>query len=322
MNNGIHKNSITAHTAQAGFAFFGSGGMEEKSLYYYHSDHLGSTGYVTDKEGRVSQFVAYLPFGESLYEQHSNTKDMPYLFNGKERDEETGLYYYGARYYDPWSAVWSGVDPMWVKYPTLSPFVYCANNPVIYIDPDGKKIIFVIGKNEYTYNGKNLTDAKGNKVDVPTSHNIGKIIQAYNDVLNSGDEVLANKVKHLIKSDKNHYIEQTMPGYPDNSVSAASSRHSSISEDEKKYKAGERIGTRSLLKMSGDRKADSETIAHEMQHQYDYDIGNMKDHTGKSNAKNPAEIRAVNTENRMKKINNTGKRTTYGGVPINPKSLE
>ena len=117
---------------------FGNGGMEEKSLYYYHSDHLGSTSYVTDRDGRVSQFVAYLPFGESLYEQHSNTKDMPYLFNGKERDEETGLYYYGARYYDPWSAVWSGVDPMWVKYPNISPFVYCDNNPVIYVDPTGE----------------------------------------------------------------------------------------------------------------------------------------------------------------------------------------
>jgi len=114
--------------------------MEEKSLYYYHSDHLGSTSYVTDRDGKVSQFVAYLPFGESLYEQHSNTKDMPYLFNGKERDEETGLYYYGSRYYDPWSAVWSGVDPMWSKYPMLSPFVYCANNPVIYVDPTGMEV--------------------------------------------------------------------------------------------------------------------------------------------------------------------------------------
>ena len=137
----IHGDYINNYTAQAGFAYFGSGGMEEKSLYYYHSDHLGSTGYVTDRDGKVSQFVAYLPFGESLYEEHSNTKDMPYLFNGKERDEETGLYYYGARYYDPWSAVWAGVDPMWAKYLFVSPFVYCANNPIIYIDPDGRKVM-------------------------------------------------------------------------------------------------------------------------------------------------------------------------------------
>ena len=137
MNNGIHRNNMTAPTAQAGFAYFGSGGMEEKSLYYYHSDHLGSTSYVTDRDGKVSQFVAYLPFGESLYEQHSNTKDMPYLFNGKERDEETGLYYYGARYYDPWQSQFLGIDPMWGKYPTLSPYVYCNNNPVMLIDPTG-----------------------------------------------------------------------------------------------------------------------------------------------------------------------------------------
>jgi len=133
----IHGDYINNYTAQAGFAYFGSGGMEEKSLYYYHSDHLGSTSYVTDRDGKVSQFVAYLPFGESLYEQHSNTKDMPYLFNGKERDEETGLYYYGARYYDPWSAVWAGVDPMWAEKIWLTPYHYCSNNPINRVDPTG-----------------------------------------------------------------------------------------------------------------------------------------------------------------------------------------
>jgi RHS repeat-associated protein len=59
-------------------------------------------------------------------------------FNGKELDAETGLYYYGARYYDPRSSVWLGVDPLGEKHPNMSPYAYCANNPINLIDPDGR----------------------------------------------------------------------------------------------------------------------------------------------------------------------------------------
>ncbi|MCQ2335640.1 MAG: RHS repeat-associated core domain-containing protein [Paludibacteraceae bacterium] len=57
--------------------------------------------------------------------------------NGKELDAETGLYYYGARYYDPTTALWLGVDPLAEKYPGVSPYVYCHGNPVVLIDEDG-----------------------------------------------------------------------------------------------------------------------------------------------------------------------------------------
>lgn len=65
--------------------------------------------------------------------------------NGKELDAEAGLYYYGARYYDPSAALWIGVDPMQHKYPEVSPYVYCAGNPVVRIDPDGRWVHIVIG---------------------------------------------------------------------------------------------------------------------------------------------------------------------------------
>ncbi|MFP5471667.1 MAG: RHS repeat-associated core domain-containing protein [Bacteroidia bacterium] len=55
-------------------------------------------------------------------------------------DEETGFYYYGARYYNPQTSVWLSVDPLADKYPNMSPYIYTANNPVNYIDPDGRKI--------------------------------------------------------------------------------------------------------------------------------------------------------------------------------------
>ncbi|MDR2122355.1 MAG: RHS repeat-associated core domain-containing protein [Flavobacteriaceae bacterium] len=67
------------------------------------------------------------------------------MFNGKELDEETGLYYYGARYYSSKESVWLSVDPLGKKYPDVSPYVYCLNNPVNAIDQDGGDVIPVHG---------------------------------------------------------------------------------------------------------------------------------------------------------------------------------
>ena len=61
---------------------------------------------------------------------------MPYKFNGKEFDEETGLYYYGARYMNPVASVWYGIDPHAEKYSNMGAYVYCAANPIKLIDPD------------------------------------------------------------------------------------------------------------------------------------------------------------------------------------------
>jgi RHS repeat-associated protein len=85
-------------------------------LYYYHPDHLGSTSHVTDADGKLFEHIEYFPFGESWVEESSNTQRTPYLFTGKELDEEAGLYYFGARYYDPRTSVWQSADPMLGKY--------------------------------------------------------------------------------------------------------------------------------------------------------------------------------------------------------------
>lgn len=72
-----------------------------------------------------------------LAEQKAGGYSTKYRFTGKEVDEETGLYYFGARYYDPRISLWYGVDPMAEKYPGNSPFCYTLNNPIILIDPTG-----------------------------------------------------------------------------------------------------------------------------------------------------------------------------------------
>ena len=90
----------------------------------------------------------------SLITLHSS-----HTFSAKERDSETGLSYFGARYYSSDLSIWLSVDPMASKYPSLSPYVYCANNPVKLVDPNGEDIVGTDGKAvSYSY------DDKGNVV--------------------------------------------------------------------------------------------------------------------------------------------------------------
>ena len=82
-----------------------------------------------------------------------------YTFSAKERDTETGLSYFGARYYSSDLSIWLSVDPMSDKYPSLSPYVYCANNPVKLVDPNGEEIIIERrGQRCYYLEGKLYTD--------------------------------------------------------------------------------------------------------------------------------------------------------------------
>ena len=105
--------------------------------FYYHSDHLGSSSLITNLDGEIVQHIEYVPFGEVFIEERNNKWNTPFLFNAKELDEETGLYYYGARYYDPRTSVWISTDPLQEKYPSVSSYAYCYLSPIRYFDPTG-----------------------------------------------------------------------------------------------------------------------------------------------------------------------------------------
>ena len=124
-------------SVKAGYTFTDPNMIGEVDEYFYHGDHISSVVLVTDKKAKVVQQFAYMPFGELLVD--NSTVDLDYRFSAKETDRESGLGYFGARYYDNTSAMWLGVDPLWEKYAGMNPYNYCAGNPVIYIDPDGKK---------------------------------------------------------------------------------------------------------------------------------------------------------------------------------------
>jgi RHS repeat-associated protein len=122
------------------FCNLGPGG-NETDLFFYHPDHLGSTGVITDNYASVTQGFLYAPFGELMYEHDpswQNNRVPKYAFNAKELDEENGMYYYSARYYAPPTFI--SRDPMFEDYPSISPYTYCANNPVNVIDPTGEDI--------------------------------------------------------------------------------------------------------------------------------------------------------------------------------------
>ena len=121
---------------QAGYGYIPNDTTKEET-FFYHSDHLGSTSYITDDKANITQYGAYLPYGELLVDEHSSSEELPYKFNGKQFDEETGLYYYGARYMNPVTSLWYGVDPLAEKYVSTGGYVYTLDNPVKLSDIEG-----------------------------------------------------------------------------------------------------------------------------------------------------------------------------------------
>ena len=138
---------------------------ENVNTYYYHPDHLGSSQLITDYQGKEYERVEYTAYGESWIEKETDSGSMiPYKFTGKEKDTETGLYYYGARYYNPRTSAWISADPALGDYLPVAPvdddarkhngnlpgiggvfnlvnlavYHYAGNSPVRYTDPNGK----------------------------------------------------------------------------------------------------------------------------------------------------------------------------------------
>jgi RHS repeat-associated protein len=108
---------------------------QESNTYFYHKDHLGSTRSVTDSSKNIIKASTYHPFGETEVEEGSEH----YLYNGKQKDS-TGLYYYGARYYDPQIGKFITRDLLKGKKnnsQSLNRYIYCFNNPLNYIDSTG-----------------------------------------------------------------------------------------------------------------------------------------------------------------------------------------
>jgi len=108
-------------------------------IRYQMSNHLGSASLELDDQAQIISYEEYAPYGSSTYQAvRSQTETAKrYRYTGKERDEESGLYYHGARYYAPWIGRWISCDPIGVKSGQIDLYVYARSNPIIFYDPTG-----------------------------------------------------------------------------------------------------------------------------------------------------------------------------------------
>ena len=169
-------------------------GLTRKStigfVYYYAKrDHLGSTRVLCHASGNTlvaDQATGYYPFG--LAHGHENLNLNRYLFSGKELQDQSlggkllGLYDFGSRFYDPTLGRWFNVDP---RLEFVSPYGYCANNPVLYIDPNGEDIVLTISKEVTVTVATRLIDLK---ITVPDWTGARKLFTK--SITLQGDEIL------------------------------------------------------------------------------------------------------------------------------------
>ncbi len=174
--------------------------QDDFTFCYYDRDHLGSVRQVTkasSANGKVIQKMDYYPFGLEFCDGSTNSNVQPHNYNGKELDLMHGLntYDYGARQYDPALARWDRVDPLCEKYYSISPYVYCGNNPINAIDPTGCDSIY------WNQNG-NMISCYGN--DKSQTHNYvirtpSTTDEVYTKKMNKEDGVIQFPNKNMTK---------------------------------------------------------------------------------------------------------------------------
>ena len=252
---------------QAGYGYIPNDTTKEET-FFYHSDHLGSTSYITDDHANITQYDAYLPYGELLVDEHSSSEDLPYKFNGKQFDEETGLYYYGARYMNPVTSLWYGVDPLTEKYKSIGAYVYCIGNPLKFVDSKGEDVLIWYkdryGKTQlFRFNGFN-----GKKrIRIPNNQYVKDFIQAYLYNARHGGG------KSTIQAVTNHKYE----------IYVSDSQY-----DESSYSGGGGQPTvywesrQGLITTEGGKQSAATALEHEMDHAVD-DAKNHTQHVKRAN---------------------------------------
>jgi RHS repeat-associated protein len=115
-------------------------GVPEQMLRYQIGNHLGSATLELDAQAELVSFEEYTPYGSSSYQAVRSAAEVPkrYRYTGKERDEESGLCYHGARYCLPWLNRWLNCDQSERGESGANLYQYAADNPVRFFDPDGK----------------------------------------------------------------------------------------------------------------------------------------------------------------------------------------
>ena len=173
-----------------------AGDKDYFTFCYYDKDHLGNIRQVTQdyngiSNGKVIQTMNYYPFGAEFCDNSTKSYVQNHKYNGKEFDNMHGLntYDYGARQYNPVTGRWDRMDPLSEKYYSTSPYEYCMNNPVKFIDPDGKEVLDGTGP----FNAEN-PNLKALAKNLATHNDPNSIMIVAHGVYENGNARFANSI--------------------------------------------------------------------------------------------------------------------------------
>ena len=280
--------------------------LSDSKYHYYLKDHQGNNRVVISQSGTVEETNHYYPFGGAFA---STSNVQPYKYNGKELDSKKGLnwYDYGARHYDAALGRFTTNDRFAEKYYSMSPYQYGANNPVNNIDVNGDTIVV-------NPNPNGLIDNVRMFFGFDTKYQ--KDVKADLQQLKKDDKEIGEMIIELEKSKNVHSITRTKRG-------------KSNSSGFDREKAKKDIPQGSIINYDPDVKTDINGnhrtprigLSHELQHSSDVDKGIMS-YENIGNGIPMREIRAINTENKIRKRTGDAKRTEYRGRKIPQKLLE
>ena len=280
--------------------------LSDSKYHYYLKDHQGNNRVVISQSGTVEETNHYYPFGGAFA---STSNVQPYKYNGKELDSKKGLnwYDYGARHYDAALGRFTTNDRFVEKYYSMSPYQYGANNPVNNIDVNGDTIVV-------NPNPNGLIDNVRIFFGFDTKYQ--KDVKADLQQLKKDDKEIGEMIIELEKSKNVHSITRTKRG-------------KSNSSGFDREKAKKDIPQGSIINYDPDVKTDINGnhrtprigLSHELQHSSDVDKGIMS-YENIGNGIPMREIRAINTENKIRKRTGDAKRTEYRGRKIPQKLLE
>lgn len=134
----LHVNHGNGVIADVELRTKGTDNGVDQTVRYQFSNYLGSVSLELDETARLVSYEEYFPYGSTSYSAAASNREVPkrYRYSGKEKDDENGLYFYGARYYAAWLGRWTAPDP---SGDSALLYVFVKNNPIAYIDPDGRE---------------------------------------------------------------------------------------------------------------------------------------------------------------------------------------
>ena len=282
--------------------------LSDSKYHYYLKDHQGNNRVVISQSGTVEETNHYYPFGGAFA---STSNVQPYKYNGKELDSKKGLnwYDYGARHYDAALGRFTTNDRFAEKYYSMSPYQYGANNPVNNIDVNGDTIVVNPNPNGLIDNvkmffGFDTKYQKDVKVDLQQ--------------LKKDDKGVANIITELEDSENIHYITMPKKGASNSTLIDKEKVEMKISQGSIiHYDPNNRRRSRNEKEMRTPRVG----LSHELQHSFDVDKKFATYETTENGIK-LMEVRAVNTENKIRRKTGDPKRIEYGGKKIPKKLLE